>query len=115
MLTIAPSLSPDTSVWQLKERIAAEFGLPAELRQVVVSCAAADKPLLVSVLVERLQLARVLVFVHSNETVHRSGRVGFIKFFTILFVLFEPPVTRPPDWPCCWPTWATPPASCTAW
>ena len=30
MLTFAPSLSPDCSVWQLKERIAAEFGLPAE-------------------------------------------------------------------------------------
>ena len=96
---------------------AGEFGLPAELRQVVVSCAAADKPLMVHVLVERLQLARVLVFVHSNESVHRSGRAGFVNSFAILFVfncILASPVTPPPGWPSCWPTWATARASCTA-
>ena len=48
-----------------------EFSVPAELRQLSVRSDAARKPLLVSVLVEKLNLGSVLVFTKSNEATHR--------------------------------------------
>ena len=45
--------------------------LPSSLAQLYAVVAAADKPLAVHQLVTSMQLAKVLVFTHSNDTVHR--------------------------------------------
>ena len=48
-----------------------EFSIPAELRQLTVNTDLGRKPLLVSVLLEKLELKSVLVFTKSNESTHR--------------------------------------------
>ena len=56
----APSLAADPAQ-----------SLPSSLAQLYAVVAAADKPLAVHQLVTSMQLAKVLVFTHSNDTVHR--------------------------------------------
>ena len=48
-----------------------EFSIPAELKQFTVRTDLGRKPLLVSLLVEKLELKSVLVFTKSNESTHR--------------------------------------------
>ena len=60
----APSLAADPAQ-----------SLPSSLAQLYAVVAAADKPLAVHQLVTSMQLAKVLVFTHSNDTVHRLALV----------------------------------------
>ena len=60
----APSLAADPAQ-----------SLPSSLAQLYAVVAAADKPLAVHQLVTSIQLAMVLVFTHSNDTVHRLALV----------------------------------------
>jgi len=48
-----------------------EYALPSELNQQYVISSTQDRPLMVSLLMRRLKLHRVLVFTHSTESVHR--------------------------------------------
>jgi len=48
-----------------------EYALPSELSQQYVISSTQDRPLMVSLLMRRLKLQRVLVFTHSTESVHR--------------------------------------------
>ena len=60
----APSLAADPAQ-----------SLPSSLAQLYAVVAAADKPLAVHQLVTSMQLTKVLVFTHSNDTVHRLALV----------------------------------------
>jgi len=48
-----------------------EYALPSELNQQYVISSTQDRPLMVSLLMRKLKLHRVLVFTHSTESVHR--------------------------------------------
>jgi len=48
-----------------------EYTFPAELSQQYVITSAQDRPLMVTLLIRKLKLQRVLVFTHSTESVHR--------------------------------------------
>ncbi|XP_023332629.1 ATP-dependent RNA helicase DDX51 [Eurytemora carolleeae] len=52
-----------------------EFSIPAELKQFTVRTDLGRKPLVVSLLVEKLELKSVLVFTKSNESTHRLALV----------------------------------------
>merc|ERR1712240_374234 len=48
-----------------------EYAFPAELSQKYVITSSQDRPLMVTLLIRKLKLQRVLVFTHSTESVHR--------------------------------------------
>ena len=52
-----------------------QLSLPASLTQLYTVCSQGDKPAMVHQVVKNKGLARVLVFTHSNETVHRLALV----------------------------------------